>query len=60
MGFDGESVVTPAQVAVIIARLLGVLPRGESDTFSDTGEIPEWAVDGFANVVAAGTFQGDP
>lgn len=60
-GFDGDAVVTRAQIATIIARLLAdrVQP-GDLSRFSDAGDIPAWAVNGFAVAVGAGIMAGYP
>lgn len=59
-GFDGNAVVTRAQIAAIVARLFEAFPHGDVSVFLDAGDIPAWAADGFAIAVGARIFEVDP
>src|SRR5690606_38062503 len=55
--FDGEGLVTRAQMAVIIGRLLGYESEVDLSAFSDYADVPDWAQAGFAAAVAHGLFE---
>jgi hypothetical protein len=58
-GFQGGALVTRAQMATLLGRILG-----QGDTarlnFSDMGAIPGWAQEGVSRSVAAGLISGFP
>lgn len=55
--FRPNQMITRAEMAVILARVLGTLPGGEH-TFTD--EIPEWALNSIITVQVYRLFQGFP
>ena len=59
--FDPDALITREEAATILDaafRFLGLEEAGEGETFSDSGEISDWAARAVSRMSAAGILQG--